>query len=113
VGDVEQAGVAAGGEMLPDDPGFVLDGHAPSAEGYHFRAMDGMPVMKNGFLKDVCVFPRHEIHLGKRSPPASKRQRTAKRGGRVMSWPAPLFVFLEQIQVDWNRQRRFVNPESL
>jgi len=30
-----------------------------------------------------------------------------------MSWPAPLFVFLEQIQVDWNRQRRFVNPESL
>ena len=35
VRDVEQAGAAAGGEVLGDDAGRVLDGHVPAAEVDH------------------------------------------------------------------------------
>ena len=43
VRDVEEAGAAAGGEVLGDDPGRVLDGHLPAAEVDHPRARGLVP----------------------------------------------------------------------
>ena len=59
VGDVEQAGVPPGGEVLADGPGLVLDGHVPAAEVYHLGAAGAVPVVKHGLAKGRLEILQH------------------------------------------------------
>ena len=59
VGDVEQAGMAPGGEVFADRPGLVLDRHIPAPEFDHARALGAVPIMENGFFEPACILFRH------------------------------------------------------
>ena len=54
--DIEQPAVTAGGQMLLDYPGLVLDRHLPAAEVDHFAVMLYMPPPKGRFFKLAVFF---------------------------------------------------------
>ncbi len=59
VGDVEQSGMAARGEVLADDPGRVLHRHVPAAEPDHLGARRLVPAVQDGFLKRGAIVHGH------------------------------------------------------
>ena len=71
--NIKQSGFFSGGQMFPDNAGFVLQGHLPAAEFNHLGTEADMAVIKDSFLNGF--HPVKFSCLINVARPASKKKR--------------------------------------